>query len=203
MYLYYFQNSILYYHLQADVEKATIICAERIETDRTPAHLEKEIQQLVQHIQTEETRFVCFVMRHAYLLTAKLSYVAINANFSACSTFLLFFKMFFVGQLIAPILDFMWPSPWVLKCMWVRVRSHRIKTQKSIVAVHLNDLLMVTRVTYMNDFQVNLYIEKCSEPWLRLECEGSYVIYRVTLQVSKAGWFSQTLTCTLACTWWT
>ena len=48
-----------------------------------------------------------------------------------------------------------------MKCM--RVWLHRIKTQKSIVAVHLNDLLMVTRVTYMNDFQVNLYIEKCSE----------------------------------------
>ena len=44
------------------------------------------------------------------------------------------------------------------------VVAYRIKTQKSIVAVHLNDLLMVTRVTYMNDFQVNLYIEKCSEP---------------------------------------
>ena len=29
----------------------------------------------------------------------------------------------------------------------------RIKTQESIAAVHLNDLLMVTRVTYMNEFK--------------------------------------------------
>ena len=31
--------------------------------------------------------------------------------------------------------------------------AYEIKTQESIVAVHLNDLLMVTRVTYMNEFK--------------------------------------------------
>ena len=40
---------------------------------------------------------------------------------------------------------------------------------------------METRLTYMNDFQVNLYIEKCSEPWLRSEW-GIIQNYRVTLQ---------------------
>ena len=41
-----------------------------------------------------------------------------------------------------------------LKCyLNVGVPSHRIKTQESIAAVHLNDLMMVTRVTYMNDFE--------------------------------------------------
>ena len=34
------------------------------------------------------------------------------------------------------------------------VVTYKIKTQESIVAVHLNDLLMVTRVTYMNDFKL-------------------------------------------------
>ena len=31
--------------------------------------------------------------------------------------------------------------------------AYKIKTQESIVAVHLNDLLMMTRVTYMNEFK--------------------------------------------------
>ena len=37
--------------------------------------------------------------------------------------------------------------------IYVSEWSHIIKTQESIVTVHLNDLLMVTRVTYMNDFE--------------------------------------------------
>ena len=36
-------------------------------------------------------------------------------------------------------------------CQWVQL--HIIKTQESIVTVLLNDLLMVTRMTYMNDFK--------------------------------------------------
>ena len=31
--------------------------------------------------------------------------------------------------------------------------TYKIKTQESIVAVHLNNLLMVTRVTHMNEFE--------------------------------------------------
>ena len=42
------------------------------------------------------------------------------------------------------------------------MRLHIFKTQESIVTVHLNDLLMVTRVTYMNDCE-SIYREKCSE----------------------------------------
>ena len=34
-----------------------------------------------------------------------------------------------------------------MKCICVYI----IKTQESIVTVHLNDLLMMTRMTYMND----------------------------------------------------
>ena len=68
----------------------------------------------------------------------------------------------------------LWSENW--NVIWVRVQLYRIKTQESIAAVHLNALLMVTRVTYMNDFQVNLYIKKCSEPWPWSECEGSYRI---------------------------
>ena len=40
-----------------------------------------------------------------------------------------------------------------MKCMGVSCESHRIKTQESIVTVHLNDLLMATRETYMNEFR--------------------------------------------------
>ena len=41
-----------------------------------------------------------------------------------------------------------------LKCYFSESAvTYKIKTQELIVAVHLHDLLMVTRVTYMNDFK--------------------------------------------------
>ena len=51
-------------------------------------------------------------------------------------------------------------------CVCVCVWSHRIKTQESIAAVHLNDLLMMTivfRYVRYADFSLIVSIETCKD----------------------------------------
>ena len=64
----------------------------------------------------------CVLIRHKLFVrincSAELSVWRIKCSLTVLFKIFCWTKVHFVGPLIAPILDFMWPSPWVSKPRW-------------------------------------------------------------------------------------